>query len=72
MRLTESEINYLLDLISKSLPSGFGYSKEPAIAQLQAKLSIMLQVQSQGYSTGDLARGRPLMAEPTIDNPVAR
>lgn len=41
--LTVKEIAYILDLIAATLPGGFGYSKDPEVAALQAKLSIMLE-----------------------------
>jgi hypothetical protein len=56
--LTSDEIQFLLGLLSHETvvpeskefpyrvvnPRGFGYSKDPKVGQLQAKLSIMLQV----------------------------
>lgn len=45
--LTVKEIAYLLDLIAATLPGGFGYSKDPEVAQLQAKLSIMLEARTR-------------------------
>lgn len=44
MLLSEDEILILLDLLAKTTSSGFGYSDNPKIAQLQAKLSVMLEV----------------------------
>ena len=45
--LTVKELAYLLDLIAKTLPGGFGYSSDPEIAALQAKLSIMLEAKTR-------------------------
>lgn len=42
MLLTNKEIFLILDLITKE--HGFGYSKDPIVRQLQAKLSVMLEV----------------------------
>ena len=41
-RLTYNELKLILEALSAKY--GMGYSSEPAVGQLQAKLSIMLQV----------------------------
>lgn len=56
MTLTTEQIQHLLDLLShevvtefdgyKVMKRGMGYSNDPFIAKLQARLSIMLQVKS--------------------------
>lgn len=41
--LTEDDLRYLLALIAKTLPGEVGYSDNPKVARLQAKLSVMLE-----------------------------
>lgn len=43
--LTVEEIRLILEIIQKQ--EGFGYSKDPKIGALQAKLSIMLQAKAE-------------------------
>lgn len=43
MFLTEEEIIFILDKIS----DGFGYSDDPKVANLQGKLSIMLEAKQR-------------------------
>ena len=45
MRLTNEEIHIILDLIKKE--HGAGYAKNQKIGALQAKLSIMLEVNTK-------------------------
>lgn len=42
MRLTKEEVQLLLRLLREKY--GPGYSEEPGVGQLQAKLSVMLEV----------------------------
>ncbi len=41
--LEEHEIKYVLGLIADTLPGKLGYSDDPTVGALQAKLSIMLE-----------------------------
>lgn len=43
MSLTADEIRYILNLIAATLPGGFGYSSDPEVGKLQAKLSMLLE-----------------------------
>ena len=43
MNLTIEEIDYLLALIAGTLPGSGGYSPDPKVSALQAKLSVMLE-----------------------------
>lgn len=43
--LTTEEILFILELLQEKY--GFGYSEDPKIGQLQAKLSIMLEAASR-------------------------
>lgn len=52
MILEADEIMYLLNLIRETLPDKFGYSKDPMVARIQGKLSIMLEVKHRVGSSG--------------------
>lgn len=41
---TVEETAFLMELIRQTLPGKFGYSDNKAVAQLQAKLSVLNQV----------------------------
>lgn len=47
MLLTIKEIRLILDLIEEK--HGLGYSKEPEVARLQAKLSVMLEAKTRTW-----------------------
>lgn len=48
MGLTVEEIHYILGLISASFPGRIvGYSDDPLVGKLQAKLSMMLEAKAR-------------------------